>query len=74
MNLFVQQTWVDLENLWDDIQHTILTDLDWDHMVGIKDTLLVDYKYEKMILIHDNVVNMLKVMFPPFTRDMFDLL
>ena len=50
------------------------TDVGWSYIIGIRGNLLVEYDYERLILIHNNVVSTLKVMFPLFTREMFDLL
>ena len=63
-----------MEDLWEEIGNTLFTDLGWDYMLGVTDTLWVDYDYEGMDVIHSCVVSTLEIMFPPFTREIFNLL
>ena len=74
MNTFVQETWDDLSTSWEYTGEIIFTDCDWNYITEPEEKFVMEYDYEGMILIRDNVVDTLKVMFPPFTRDMFDLL
>ena len=56
MIFFVQETWNDSSTKWEVVGETIFTDVGWDYITDITDIFEMEYDYDGLTVIHNEVI------------------